>query len=343
MGSIARGKFPHLIQDLLKNPSSFDFFQAIHLLETNLGGEAVTGDNPQHYLSIAPAAELSFPAGEIRHCYIDNNDRFRLEVNFMGFYGVDSPLPQFFNDIAAFDIIGSAELRAFLALFNQRLYQLLYSAWKKMNLHASNRFRNSLYCRYLEALYGGSGTCHLLGRFDYAGILGNRVKNSRSLADMLKDFIESPVRVQQNIPCWIELEETADLGGKFALGNNSILGNRLMDVNSKILIHIGPMTIRKATKLLPGRPQAETLAHMIREYLDPTIQYDLVMVIQPGEAYTSTLGGDESILGWTACIGQAGDIENRIILTGESLDQTRRNSPASTHMKTRHQTHRGKI
>jgi type VI secretion system protein ImpH len=102
-----------------------------------------------------------------------------------------------------------------------------------------------------------------------------------------------------------------------------------MDVNSKILIHIGPLTIGKATKLLPGRPQAEILAHMIREYLDPTIHYDLVLVIQPGEAYTSTLGGDQSILGWTTCIGHAGDIENRIILTGESLDQTRHNTPAS--------------
>ncbi len=329
MGSVTRGKFPHLIQDLLENPAGYDFFQALHVLESNLAGEAVIGDSLQHYINVAPAAELSFPAGEIRHCTTDDNDRFRLEVNFLGFYGVDSPLPQFFNDIAALDSVGSAELRAFLELFNQRLYQLLYSAWKKLNIHASNRFHSSLYCRYLEALYGGRGTRSLLGRFDYAGILGNRVKNGRSLADMLEDFFESPVRVQQNVPCWIELEETVVLGGKFALGDNSILGERLMDVNSKIQIHIGPLSIREATSLLPGRPRAEILAHMIREYLAPTIQYDMVMLIQTGEAYTSTLGSDQSILGWTTCIGQAGDIENRIILTGESLEQTRRNTLAS--------------
>lgn len=323
MGSIARGKLPHLIEDLLQNPSAYDAFQALHLIETNFGGEAVTGDSPQGFIALAPASEMTFPAGEIRHCRLDERDRYRLELNFMGFYGVDSPLPQYFSDIAAFDTPCGAELRGFLELFNQRLYHLLFEAWKKMNLHNSSNTRTSLYCRYLEALYGGSGTCHLLGRFDYAGILANRVKNGQSLADMLKDFLACPVAVKQNIPCWIELEEKAFLGAGLALGDNAMLGGRLMDVNSKILIRIGPLPSRDAAELLPGRPSAATLAHMIREYLDPTIQYDLEMLIQPDEDYESVLGGDQSILGWTACLGRAGEAINRVRLTGESLDRSR--------------------
>jgi type VI secretion system protein ImpH len=323
MGSIARGKFPHLIEALLHNPASYSAFQALHLIETNLGGEAVTGDSPQGFIDLAPALELTFPPGEIRHCRVDERGRYRLELNFMGFYGVDSPLPQFFNDVAAFDTPRGAELRGFLGLFNQRLYHLLYKAWKKMNLHGSSDTRTSLYCRYLEAFYGGSGTCHLLGRFDYAGLLANRVKNGQSLADMLEDFLACPVAIKQNIPCWIELEETASLGGGLALGDNAMLGGRLMDVNSKVLLRIGPLPVRAATELLPGGPSASALAHMIREYLDPTLQYDVEMLVQPDPGYQLALGGDPSILGWTTCLGQAGETVNHIRLTGESLDQQR--------------------
>lgn len=323
MGTIARGKLPHLIEDLLANPSAYSVFQALHLIETNFGEDAA-GNETQRFIDLAPAVEMTFPAGEIRHCRVDESARYRLKLNFMGFYGVDSPLPQFFNDIATFDTPCGAELRGFLELFNQRLYHLLYEAWKKMNLHGSSEKRTSLYCRYLEALYGGGGTCRVSGRFDYAGILATRVKNSQSLSDMLEDFLHCPVTVKQNIPCWIELEETSSLGGGFALGNNAMLGSRLMDVNSKILLRIGPLPSRDAADLLPGRPSAATLVEMIREYLDPTIQYDVEMLIQPDAGYESMLGEDHAILGWTTCLGQAGDAVNRVRLTGDSLDRGRK-------------------
>lgn len=323
MGSTARGKLSYLIEDLLHNPSAYSALQALHLIESNLGEEAATGNPPQGFISMAPASELSFPAGEIRHCLVDGRGRYRLELNFMGFYGVDSPLPQFFNDIASLETVRGSELRGFLELFNQRLYHLLYQGWKKMHLHGSSDTHNSLYCRYLQALYGDSGSCQLLGRFDYAGILASRIKNGQSLADMLEDYLNVPVLLKQNIPCWIELEETATLGGGLSLGDNSMLGNRLMDVNSKILLQIGPLPIHDAGKLLPGHPFAATLAHMIREYLDPTIQYDVELLIQPDAASESTLGGEHSILGWTSCLGHAGDAINRIRLTGESLDRHR--------------------
>lgn len=323
MGTIARGKLPHLIEDLLHNPSAYSAFQALYLVETNLGGKSVVGDDPPAFICLAPAAEMTFPAGEIRRCRMDERDRFRLEMNFMGLFGVDSPLPQFFNDITAFDTPQGAELRGFLELFNQRLYHLLYEAWKKMCLHASRDGVASLYCRYLEALYGGSGTCRQTGRFDYAGILANRVKNGQSLADMLKDFLGCPATVKQNIPNWIELEETRPLGSGLTLGDNTMLGNRLMDVNSKILLRLGPLPSRYAADILPGRPAAATFAHMIREYLEPTIQYDVELLILPDPDHQSVLGKTESVLGWTTCLGRAGDTVNRVRLTGESLDRCR--------------------
>jgi type VI secretion system protein ImpH len=323
MGTIARGKLPHLIEDLLRTPSAYGLFQALHLIETHLAEEEASGDEIRKFIDLAPAAEITFPAGEIRYGRVDESARYRLELNFMGFCGVDSPLPQFFNDIATFDTPQGVKLRGFLELFNQRIYHLLYEAWKKMNLHGSRDGRTSLYCRYLEALYGGSGTCRISGRFDYAGIVATRVKNSQSLAGMLEDFLHCPVTVKQNVPCWIDLEETATLGGGYALGDKAMLGNRLMDVNSKIRLSIGPLPGRDAADLLPGRSAALTLSAMIRDYLDPTIQYDLELWIQPEAGDDSMLGGDQAILGWTTCLGKAGGSVNRIHLAGDSLDRGR--------------------
>lgn len=323
MGSIARGKLPNLIEELVHNPSDYDALQALHLIENNLGEEAVTGNPRQSFISMAPASELSFPAGEIRHCRVDETGRFRLELNFMGFYGVDSPLPQFFNDIAALETSCAAELRGFLELFNQRLYQLLYQAWKKMRLHSSSDTKASLYCRYLEALHGQTGSDRRLERFDYAGLLAGRVKNGQSLADMMEDFLGFPVALKQNIPCWIDVEETSSLGGSLVLGDNSMLGNRLMDVNSKVLLRIGPLPTRMAGQLLPGEDLSTTLTHMIREYLDPTIQYDVEILVQPDPDCETSLGDSHAILGWTTCLGHAGETINTIRLTGDSLDRQR--------------------
>jgi type VI secretion system protein ImpH len=323
MDPIARGELSDLIEDLLQNPSAYSAFQALRLIETHLGEEAAFGDTPEGFIFMAPAAEMTFPAGEIRHCRMDEMDRYRLEMNFMGFYGVDSPLPHFFNDIAAFDTPRGAELRGFLELFNQRIYRLLYSAWKKLNLHGGSDAPTSLYCRYLAALYGGDGTCHLLGRFDYAGLLANRVKNAQSLAGMLADFLDCPVAIRQNQPCWIDLEEPTLLGGRLTLGDNTILGGRLLDVNSKILLRIGPLPAGDAVALLPGRPSAADLAYLIREYLDPTIQYDVEMRIQPDAGAETVLTEDRAILGWTTCLGRAGDAINAIRLTADSLDRHR--------------------
>jgi predicted component of type VI protein secretion system len=60
---------------------------------------------------------------------------------------------------------------------------------------------------------------------------------------------------------------------------------------------------------------------MIREYLDPALQYDVEMLILPDTGYESVLGENPSILGWTACLGLAADTVNRVRLTGDSLDR----------------------
>ncbi len=315
MGTYTRGQLPHLTNDILKHCSSYEVFQAVSLLETSLGLGSGDEVSFQRMIDLAPAPEISVPKGELRRCDIDDQGRFRLELNLLGLFGVDSPLPQYFNDITSRDGDGRDELRAFLEMFNKRLYALCYLAWKKFNLFSGPPEHASIYHRYLSALSGGA---HQDGRFDYAGILGSRIKSAQGLAATLEDYLGYPVTPQENVPVWINIEDQDSLGSELCLGDNTILGNRIMDVSSKILITIGPIPIDVAKELLPGHKQARQLTNLIREYLDPAISYEIVLQVIAGTNYQSSLGTETTILGWTSCLGQPTDQLNHICLTDQA-------------------------
>ncbi len=316
MGTYTRGKLPHLTSDIISQGWAYQAFQALYLLETSLDLRDQDEEALARFVSVAPAAELSFPAGDIRRCVIDSNGRFRLELNLLGFYGVNSPLPQYFNDITSRDGDGHHELRAFLECFNKRLYSLAYLAWKKFNLFEDNNGQASIYTRYLAAISGGADENHA-----YAGILGSRIKSAQGLAATLEDFLGFPTRIQENIPCWIPIEQPSCLGQQLGLGDNTILGEQLMDVGSKIAIFVGPLPIANATELLPGRPLAEQLGKLLREYLDPSISYELELIAIADRDYQTILGNDSSILGWTSCLGEPGATPNHIRLTTTGFDR----------------------
>ncbi|BCA78396.1 type VI secretion system baseplate subunit TssG [Desulfuromonas sp. AOP6] len=322
MGTFARGKLSHLIEDLLARPSAYTAFQALHLLEMSCrGGD---GDQELHrFIVPTPARELSYPAGEIRRCFRDRDQRYRLELNFMGLYGVDSPLPQYFNDITARDKDGSDELSAFLNLFSQRLYTLLFMAWKKLNHHGGTK---SLYSRYLTAFSGMSAAT---GRIDYAGVFGTRIRSSQALCGMLADFLDAPVRLRQNVPRWIGIDEPAKLGEKCLLGSNALLGNRLLDVNSHVRILAGPLSFEKALALRPGEPLALAVASLLGDYLEPGLDYDLALNMQPATGQAACLGNPHLILGWGCWLGTAAPQGQRVLLSSSSLAACRQTTTAS--------------
>ncbi len=317
MGTYTRGKLPHLTDDILASNTAYEAFPAVALLETSLGLDGGDDVSFQRLINLAPAAEISFPAGELRRCTIDDQGRFRLELNLLGLYGVDSPLPQYFNDITSRDGDGRDELRAFLEMFNKRLYALCYLAWKKFNRYSASADQPSIYSRYLYALSGGA---QQHGRFDYAGVLGSRIKSAQGLSATLEDFLGYPVATQENVPVWITLDKPDSLGNELHLGDNTILGSRIMDVSSKIIIHIGPLPISAATKLLPGHQLAFQLAKLVREYLEPAISYEINFQVTAGPNYQSCLGTESAILGWTSCLGQPGPQANRIRLTDQAAE-----------------------
>ncbi|MCA9008845.1 MAG: type VI secretion system baseplate subunit TssG [Planctomycetaceae bacterium] len=152
-----------LIQELLKSPQDFEFFQAVRIIErmvvetsrgqrTPVGGE---GDAAKECLRFRALASLCFPSGQIADVKVQHHTdrisqaaaesraagssapeipRYDMTVPFMGLTGPEGALPQHYTSA----VIERSHLRnkdyavqEFFDLFNHRAISFFYRAWEK--------------------------------------------------------------------------------------------------------------------------------------------------------------------------------------------------------------------
>ncbi|ALC17971.1 type VI secretion system protein TssG [Desulfuromonas soudanensis] len=321
METARRGELPALIAALVEEGPHYNFFQAVRLFEAAAAKVPRGPGELPSTIRFRPAAELSFPAGDIRRCRLDEEGRLEMQLNFMGFYGVDAPVPHYFLEAAAEEEGGA--LRAFLDIFNHRLYELLYLGWKKF-LSPVLPGGESTFERYLSALSGvGGGAGNDLAQA-FAGPLGSPVQNGAGLRGVLREFLdETPVEVVQFCPQWVSLPEIPPVGGRggeeLVLGENLVLGGSVLDVGRRVEIRIGPLPLDEALALLPGGEQSETVARLIRRYLPPTIDFDLLLRVRIEGTAPLQLGVEAMMLGWNSCLGENSRAESEIRLPGANL------------------------
>lgn len=304
----SRGKLATLIEELLRGAAGFELFQALQLAEATGGG-----------VRLRPAAEISFPAADLRRCRLDSRGRLEFEINLLGLYGVDSPLPSYLLEAAAGEEETATPLRQFLDLFAHRLYQLLYQGWKK-HRPASGR-PDGLFEAYLDAFAGASDRPDAGSRC-FAGLFGRRLRSADALAGMLGEHLGLAVTVHPFQPRWVGVEERTALGADRCprLGEDTLLGDRVLDCSRQVGIEIGPIGFDNAQPFLPGQPQAAGLLRLVGRYLPPGIGFELDLLLRvEGEA--SPLGG-EIRLGWTPLLAGSTGRVTTVRLTDPTLVST---------------------
>lgn len=115
---------------IVRNAATMNFFQFCRVLETLAeGSEEKAVESTVRFRRVK---SLSFPSGEIASVEYDAEaDLPTVRTTFLGLYGVDAVLPDYFlNDIATHKD-GSESLAAFLDIFNHRITTLFFQAWKK--------------------------------------------------------------------------------------------------------------------------------------------------------------------------------------------------------------------
>ncbi|MDZ4782480.1 MAG: type VI secretion system baseplate subunit TssG [Planctomycetia bacterium] len=237
-------------------------------------------------------------------------------------------------------------LRDWFDLFNHRLISLFYRAWSKYRFYTAHERREyeqvnpDAFTKTLLSLLG-LGQPALRNRlalrapadpdawdqrdtliagipdlamFRYAGLLARRPRNVLGLEAMLSDYFQVPVEVQQFHGAWLSLDDLdrSQLGaenGNCGLGQSLVIGERVWDVEGRILLRIGPLTYEQFVELLPdespkpARKGFFLLTHMARFYVGPSIEFDVRLELQPQAAPECSLGGlgePGSRLGWNS-------------------------------------------
>jgi type VI secretion system protein ImpH len=292
---------PDVVRGILDSASAHDFTQAAFLIEQHWPERGKIGDGLDRWCRFRPASETSFPAADIRRCTYDDHGRLDIQLNFMGFYGVDAVVPHYFVDRAMQDDEGGKALRAFLDIFNHRLYALYYQAWKKYrpNFHLDEPA--NLYLRMITAFSGWSVGVEQGSALSYAGLLGRRVRSSQGLEDLLSDYLDPiPVKVNQFQPRWVRIKNNTTLGAaELRLGDNLVLGEEVLDISGKIDVSIGPVSPHASMQLMPTTTKGRALIDLVSRYLPPSIDFDLVIEITSGDVDAEPLGSEQLVLGWS--------------------------------------------
>jgi type VI secretion system protein ImpH len=219
---------------------------------------------------------------------------------------------------------GGKALRAFLDIFNHRLYALYYQAWKKYRPTFHLHEPSNPYLKMVSAISGWSVKEDQGSTLAYAGLLGKRVRNAYALEGLLNDYLAPmPVKVKQFQSRWVTVKSDATLGSDgIRLGDNALLGNKVLDVSGKIDIQIGPVSPQESMQLMPTTSHGQALIELVNRYLPPSLDYDLVILITSGTVNAEPLGSDQLVLGWSTWLQDEVTADWQVRINGNRSGET---------------------
>lgn len=315
---------------LFREGYQFDFFQAVRLLEiffANTPKEGERDEAMETRIRIRPHSGLAFPATDVRHVELLDGkpSRARVTATFMGLYGVDSPLPVYFYNEIATETDPTKPLRDFLDMFNHRVYELFYRAWKKYRpaLHYTGEDAHSQRALCLAGLATPKALDNPPLRLAaFAGRLSCRVRNVEGLKNLIADFFPNlQVTIRENEPRWWAIPERPRMGNgdkPMKLGANATIGEKIFDVSGKFRIVLAPLTLVEYMDFLPGGGYAAMIQYLVRLYAPDYLDFDVELRLKTAEIPRLRMGMKGTQLGLTTWSGRPrGELTSRVVVYEE--------------------------
>lgn len=318
-GTSGAGLASEGIRELLEaEPYRFGFFQAVRLLQlmaperTAVGGY---GTPSQEAVRFRAHTSTTFPASEIQALEFREGRPPQMTVNFMGLTGPTGVLPLQYTEFVR-DRLRTRDttLRDFLDLFNHRLISLFYLAWEKYRLPVTfeqegDPFRN----RLLSFL--GLGMPGLQERQEIpdatlpfeGGLLSMHTRPAAALENVLRDYFEVPVAIEQFVGAWYPVEQAAqcELGEEAAsscLGRGVVVGDEIWDGQARIRIELGPLTLAEYEQFVPGGSAYNQLRAWAVFFAGLECDVEVRLILRREDVPACELTAEESQgprLGWT--------------------------------------------
>ena len=309
-----------LDESLFTTACEFDFFQAVHLL-TMLGENSdKTKDTGSSAVRFRAHNSLAFPASSIADLEPANGGPPTMAVTFLGMTGPRGVLPVAYTEIAIDrECFGDRSFADFLDIFNHRLIELFYEAWKKHRfvIGYEQARRTSKDDDFTACLFDliGMGTRGLRGRMPvpdlgllhYVGLLAQRPGSAEALRALLHDYFAVPVKIEQFVGKWHSLEpdEACSLGsGELStqLGAGAVAGDAVWSLESLVRVVLGPLTADQFRGFLPDAKGFEQAVSLVRWFLGSTLEFEIQETLRREEVPPCRLGHDNESarLGWSA-------------------------------------------
>ncbi len=302
-------QFEMLRKMLEEEPFRVRFFQAVRMLQRMEKGRGPVGHFAQpreETLRFTTLPSLGFPPSEIYDLKRMSSGQLEMTVQFMGLCAALAALPSIYTENVLMRLREKDSAMAdFFDIFNHRLLSLFYRAWEKHHFFVGYEagLDDKLSLRLLDVL--GLGTQGLRGRTSipdktfifYVGLLGRQVRTADSLRQILEDYFDVPVEVNQFAGTWRRLpeENLTFLMGRGAvseqLGVGVVAGEEVWDHHGRIRISLGPMRFEQYRQFLPGQPGYEELAGWVQFYSDGAYETEVQLILEREEIPGCELGG----------------------------------------------------
>jgi type VI secretion system protein ImpH len=303
-------------------PNSFEFFQAVRLLERLLPERAQVGrhgDPAAEVVRFGVLPTLAFPASEIQDLVLSDTGA-RMKVNFMGLTGPLGVLPHAYTDLASDRLRNrDAALAEFLDIFHHRLISLFYQAWRKyrFSIAREEQSHDRLADHALDLI--GLGLAGYRDRLPFpdealayrAGLLLPQPRGAAALEQLLRDFFDVPVEIVQFVGAWYPLARTdlCEVGGAeddpaSRLGYGAVAGDEIWDQQARVRVRLGPLTRAQYDSFLPKGSAHESICALLRFFSHDQFEFELQLVLEQGAVPGLRLG-DDNQLGWSSWIASA--------------------------------------
>ena len=313
-------------QKLRQEPFLFDFFQAVRLLEgllpqrTPVGKFAPPAEEVAHF---GAHPSMAFPASQIQAMEWPEDRPARMTVNFMGLTGPEGTLPAPYTSLIIERLRSSdTSLRDFLDIFNHRMISLFYRAWRKYRFDvAYERGERGRFSLQLLGLVG-LGTQGLQDRqaipddtlIYYSGLLGQRPRSAQALRQILEDFFDVPVAIEQFSGAWYPLQPdtqcslSENASDSEELGFGAVVGDAVWNQQSRVRIVLGPLTLARYADFLPNGSCWDPLRAWVRFFSNDEWDFEMKLVLEREQVPACELGVEEAPmpqLGWVSWLKSA--------------------------------------
>lgn len=333
---------------LVRNPQAHHLFLALRILEAHHADRPRLGQSRrprQDAVRLGQDPEMSFPRTTISAFGIDRpSGRQRLANLAFGLFGPNGPLPLHLTEYALERRRKHRDTAfvAFADMLTHRLMSLFYRAWTTGQPAPSfDRPDADPYARKVAALAGFGGAAFAdrdampdLTKLHFVGHLSAGPKPAEALVAMISAFFAAPVRLQQFIGTWLDLEpgDRWQLGQPAGLGQSTSIGSKVFSRSAKFRLRIGPLGLEEFKRLLPGNCSLERLEAIVRNHVGEALDWDVNLVLNAADVPRSALG-ESTALGHTSWLGtrrtDARDADDLYLAPSHFLRRQRRNPSAT--------------